>query len=76
MTCKVTLEGGKGLIVVSPHLNDLVSTLNWVFENQPMVSGILTQSSSRNNLLADEKGHWKRWGGSYLYIHLYYRSVI
>ena len=27
-------------------------------------------------MLADEKGHWKREGGSYLYIHLYYRSVV
>ena len=28
-----------------------------------------------NNLLADEKGHWKTGRGSYLHIHLYYRSV-
>ena len=27
-------------------------------------------------LVADEKGHCKREGGSYLYIHLYYRSVV
>ena len=44
-------------------------TLNWVFKNQLMVSRILTQQVAENNLLADEKGHWKREGGSYLYIH-------
>ena len=43
-----------------------------------MVSVILTQPSSIKQFgsnLANEKGHWKRKGGSYLYIHLYYRSV-
>ena len=29
-----------------------------------------------NNLLADEKGPWKSGAGSYLYIHLNYRSNI
>ena len=35
-----------------------MTTLNWVFENHPMVTGILTQPSigAENNLLADEKG--------------------
>ena len=28
------------------------------------------------NLLVEEKGHWKRGGGSYLYVHLYYRSIV
>ena len=27
-------------------------------------------------MLADEKGSWKREGGSYLYIHLHYRFVV
>ena len=36
-----------------------MTTHNWVFENHPMVTGILTQPSigAENNLLADEKGH-------------------
>ena len=44
-----------------------------------MVSGMLTQSRSKNNLLADEKSPWKREGevyNGYMYIHLYFRSVI
>ena len=49
--------------------------LNWVFENQPIVLGILTQPRSRKNLLADEKGSWKRGAGIYLYKHLYYKSI-
>ena len=36
-----------------------------------MVSVILTQPRRRNNLVADEKGHWKREGGSlYIYINI------
>ena len=50
-------------MTVCPHPKDLVPTLNWVFENQPIVSGILTE----NSLLADEKVPWKRGAGSYLY---------
>ena len=50
-------------------------TFNWVFENQPMVSGILTQLSSRKQFGSRRKRSLKREGGSYLYIHLYYRSV-
>ena len=53
----------------------VVSTLNWFFENSPIVSGILTQVAE-NNLMADEKVPWNRGAGSYLYKHLYYRSVI
>ena len=45
-------------------------TLNWVFEKQPIVSGILTNLVSENNLEADEKGHWKREAGSNLCIHI------
>ena len=56
------------------------SPLNCVFENQPIVSGILAQLSRlivENNLIADKKGSWKMEEGSYLYIHLnmFYRSV-
>ena len=36
-----------------------MSTLNWVIENQPIESVILTQLSIKNNLLADEKGNRK-----------------
>ena len=49
-------------------------TLNCAFENKPIVSGISTQPVAENNLLADEKDSWKEGSGSYLYIHLYYRS--
>ena len=39
---------------------DPVPTFNWVFKNQPIASGILTQLSrykrADSNLLADEKG--------------------
>ena len=41
-------------------------TLNGVFENQPIVSD---SQVAENNLLADEKGPWKRGAGSYLYTH-------
>ena len=50
-------------------------TLNWVFKNQPIMSGILTQLSSKKQLPANEKDHWKSEANNYLYIHLYYRSV-
>ena len=37
-----------------------VPTFIWVFKNQPIVTGVLTQPSrckrAENNLLADEKG--------------------
>ena len=32
------------------------ATLNWVFENQPIVSGKLTQPSNRKKFVGDEKG--------------------
>ena len=43
-----------------PHAEDPMPPFNWVFENLPIASGILTQPSSykveESNLLADEKG--------------------
>ena len=48
--------------------------LNWV-GNQPIVSEILTKPSSRKQFAGNEKGPWKRGAGSYLFIHLHYRSV-
>ena len=38
------------------------------FENQPIVPGKLTLVE--NNLLADEKGNWKREADNYLHIYL------
>ena len=63
-----------GLVTVFPHPKDLVRTLNWVFENQQIVSGILTQPISRKQYAIKRKGSLKKGSGSYLYIHLYYRS--
>ena len=51
-------------------------TLNLVIKNQPMVSVILTQLSSRKQFGSRRKRSMKREGGSYLYIHLYYKSVV
>ena len=62
-------------MTVCPHPKELLPTLDTVFDNQPIVSEILTHPSSRNNLLADEKGAWKRGADSYLYKYLYNRSV-
>ena len=46
-------------MTVCPHPEDPVPTLNWVYENQPIASGILKQPSrykrTESNLLADEK---------------------
>ena len=54
-------------------------TFNWVFENQPIVSRILTQPSRHKsadfNLLADEKGLQQGDPGSCLVIHLIYRFI-
>ena len=52
--------------------------LKWVFENQPIVSGISTQPSSRKQFATRLKRSLKKgWeGGKYVYIHLYYRSVV
>ena len=50
-------------------------TFNGVFGNQPIASGILTQSNrykrAESNLLADEKGLQQGDPGSCLVIHLY-----
>ena len=50
----------KGQITVYPLPEDPVPTFNWVFKNQPIASGILTQPScykrAERKLLADEKG--------------------
>ena len=47
-------------MTVSPLFKDPVPTFNWAFENQPIMSGILTQPRRYKrvacNLLADEKG--------------------
>ena len=48
-----TLEG-EG-VKWSPHPNDLVLTLNWVFENQPIVSGILIEPSNRKQFASRRK---------------------
>ena len=55
-------------------LNDPVPTkFNWVFENQPLASGILTKPSPRAeiNFLADKKGPQQGDPGSCSVIHLY-----
>ena len=61
--------------VVCPLSKDPVPTFNWVFENQPKASGILTQPSrykrAESNLLADEKGPQQGDPGSCLVIHPY-----
>ena len=66
----------RGLITEYPYPNDLVLTLNWVFENQLLVSGILTQSSRRKQFASRRKRLSEKGVGSYLYnyIHLYFRS--
>ena len=48
-------------------------TLNWVFENQPIVLGTLIQPSNRKQFASRRKRSLKRGAGSYLFIHLYYR---
>ena len=65
------------MLTVFPYRNDLVPTLNWVFENQAMVTGILTQPSSLKQFDSRRERSLKKGGGSYLHIiiHLYYRSV-
>ena len=51
-------------------------TFNWVFENQPIASGILIQPSryrrSECNLLADKKGPQQEDPGSCQVIYLNY----
>ena len=51
-----TLEGERVKKLYFPIAMQLCR-LNWVFENQPMVTGILTQPSGRKKFAADEKGH-------------------
>ena len=63
-------------MTVCSYPKDLVPNLSYVFEKQPIVSGIFLQQVPENNLLADEKVPWKSEACSYLCIHLYYRSVI
>ena len=59
-TIRVNNTGGRGCITVCPLPQDPMPTLNWVFENQPIASGKLTQPSRykrvESNLLADKKG--------------------
>ena len=56
---------------VSLNCSVIVPALNWVIENQLMVSVIQHSQEAESNLVADEKGHSKREGGSYL-LHLYF----
>ena len=53
-----------------------MTTLNWVFDNQPIVSGILSQPNSRKKVASRRKRSLEKGAGGYLYIHLYYRSVV
>ena len=59
---------------------DPVATFNWVFENQPMASEILTQLSrykrAEINFIADEKSPYHGDPGSYLVMHLYCKFII
>ena len=50
-------------------------TLNWVFENQPMVLEILTQASGRKQFVSRRGRSLEKGGGSNLYLHPYYRSL-
>ena len=65
-------------MTVCPRGGDPLPTFNWIFEYQPIASEILTQPSrykrAESNLLADEKGPWKRGAGC-LVIHLYYKFI-
>ena len=56
-------------------------TFNWVFENRPIASLVLTQPSrykrAESNLLADEKGPQQGNPGSGLVMHLYiYKDLL
>ena len=61
-------------MTLCPHPEDPVPTFNWIFENQSIESGILTQTSRYkrpvSNLLADEKGPQQVDPDSCLVIHL------
>ena len=58
-----------------PNHKEPMLTSTWVFENQLIASGILTQPSrykrAESNLLTDEKGPQPGDPGSYLVNHLY-----
>ena len=62
MTDNHYTRGRKDYITVSPHRGVLVPTLNWVMENQPMVSIILTQLSSRKQFGSRRKMSLKKRG--------------
>ena len=47
---------------VSLHCSVIVPALNWVIENQPMVSDILTQPSSRKQFGIRRKRSFKKGG--------------
>ena len=52
---------GEG-VTVFPYTNDLVPTHNRVLEDQPMVSGILTQPSSRKQFASRQKRFLEKGG--------------
>ena len=54
---ELNTRGGRGKITVFLFSEDHVPSCNWVFENQLIASGILTQPGrKKSNLLADEIG--------------------
>ena len=55
---------------ISPHRSVMVPTLNWVFENQPIMSGILTQPSGRK-LFASRRKRSLEKGGVVICIYNY-----
>ena len=68
-----TLEG-KGL-------NNFISPSQWPCTESQLgywksTNNVWSINTAENNLLADEKGHWKSGAGSYLYVQLYYISVV
>ena len=50
-------------------------TLNWVVENQAMVTRILTQLSSKKQFASRRKKVIEKGGGSYMYIQVYYGPI-
>ena len=58
-------------MTVFPYRDDLVTTFNWVFKNQPMVMGKLTQPSSRNQFARRQKCSLKRVGEVVIYVYIY-----
>ncbi len=51
-----------------------VPTFSLVLENQQIVLRTLTQPSSTKQFASRRKRSMKKGGGSYMYIHQYYRS--